>query len=135
MSPIAPATPLADILEADWQRDIVKLARTLGWTHVYHTYNSRKSAHGFPDLILLRDRLIAIELKREKGKLTDQQIDWARALLKAEAEIYVVRPRNLEAIAAVLAARRDPDGGHLTQPRAREAETELRNELRKELDR
>jgi len=131
---LAPATPLADILEADWQRDVVKLARTLGWDRIYHTFNSRRSAHGFPDLVLLRDRCVMLELKREKTGLTDEQAGWLRALLAADVETYVIRPRNLEQIAAILASRRDPSGGHLTQPRAREAEHELLKQLRKEIE-
>lgn len=132
---IAPAIPLADVLEKDWQAQIVQLARQLGFHRCYHTFNSRRSAHGFPDLILLRDRLVAVELKRETGKLTVEQAGWIHALLAAEVETYVLRPRNLEQAALVLAARRDPIGGHLTQPRARDAEQQLLTELRKEIDR
>lgn len=131
---MAAATPLADILEAEWQRDVVQLARTLGWDRIYHTFNSRRSAHGFPDLVLLRDRCVMLELKREKTKLTDEQAGWFSALIAAGVEAYVARPRDLEAIAAILAARRDPLGGHLITPRAREAEQQLLTELRKEID-
>jgi len=103
---LAAATPLDDILEATWQSMVVDLARTVGFNSIYHTFNSRRSAHGFPDLILLRERLVALELKREKTRATDHQKEWLRALTKARVEVYLVRPRNLEALAAVLAARR-----------------------------
>jgi hypothetical protein len=99
------ALPLADVLEHEWQSQVVELAQTLGWKRIYHTFNSRRSAHGFPDLVLIRDRVLFLELKREKTKLTDPQKGWIRALLDAGADAYVVRPRDLESLAAVLAAR------------------------------
>lgn len=102
---IAPAIPLADILESDWQRSVVQLAKTLNWDRCYHTFNSRRSAHGFPDLILLRERLVALELKRETTRLTDEQAGWIRALTKANVEVYVARPRDLDALARILSAR------------------------------
>lgn len=102
---LAPALALDDILEAEWQSQVVEIARTLAWNEIYHTFNSRRSAHGFPDLILLRERLIALELKREKTCATEHQKRWLRALIAAGVETYLVRPRNLESLALVLAAR------------------------------
>lgn len=100
---IAPATPLEDVLEKEWQRQVVQLAKTLGWRS-YHTFDSRRSTHGFPDLVLVRERVIYLELKRERGKLTDEQADWLLALLEAGAHAYVARPRDLEAVAMALSA-------------------------------
>jgi len=105
MSVAVVAHPLEDVLEKDWQRQVVQLAKQLGWTHVFHTFDSRRSTHGFPDLVLIRDRVLYLELKREKTKLTDEQRDWLRALRAAGAQAYVARPRHLEALAAVLGAR------------------------------
>lgn len=105
----------ADILEKDWQRTVVDLARRLGWT-IYHTFNSRRSAHGFPDLVLVRDRVIYLELKRENratSKLTDEQREWLGKLRAADADAYVARPSDLENLAATLAARSYSDGEHL----------------------
>ena len=48
---------------------VVDLARTLGW-RVYHTYDSRRSQPGFPDLVLVRERILFLELKSETGKLS-----------------------------------------------------------------
>src|SRR5436309_1092831 len=98
---------LAEILEKEWQAQVVDLARTFGWRE-YHTYNSRRSAMGFPDLVLLRDRSVFLELKREKGRLTEDQQGWFRALLVAGCEAYVARPRDLDALALILASRRPP---------------------------
>lgn len=99
----AAALPLDDVLEADWQRMVVQLAKQLGY-RVYHTFNSRRSTHGFPDLCLVGRRLIFLELKRETGKLTVEQRDWLAAMVQTGAEVYVVRPRDLEELAAVLSS-------------------------------
>ena len=53
MSPRKAARVYVDILEADFQAQVVKLALLLGWK-VYHTHDSRRSREGFPDLILIR---------------------------------------------------------------------------------
>jgi hypothetical protein len=128
-----PKTPsLDDVLEKTLERQVVQLAQTLGWLR-YHTWRSKNSPAGYPDETLVRDRLILLELKREKSRTTEHQRQWLRALQKADVEVYLIRPRNLQALAAVLAARREPDGGHLTTEAARAAETELLAELRKEL--
>ncbi len=106
-------TPFSDVLEKDWQRTVTDLAKQLGWT-TYHTYNSRRSAHGFPDLVLVRDRVIYLELKRDTptSKLTDEQHVWLNLLRKAGADAYVARPRDLEHLAATLGSRGYSDGEH-----------------------
>jgi VRR-NUC domain-containing protein len=96
---------VADLTEKEWQQQIVQLARTLGY-RIYHTYDSRRSQPGFPDLVLVRDRVIYVELKRESGKLTDSQISWVESLKAAGAEIYVWRPSDLQAAGETLARRR-----------------------------
>lgn len=98
---------LADLTEKDWAAQVVTLARQLGWRR-YHTYRSDRSQPGFPDEVLLRERVIYLELKRETGKLSDAQKDWIGALLAAGAEAYVARPRDLEPLAEILACRGDP---------------------------
>lgn len=129
----APARPsLDDVLETTLTSQVVQLAKSTGWLR-YHTYRSTRSAAGFPDETLIRDRVIFLELKREKSKTSELQRQFLRALVKADAEVYIVRPRNLQALACVLASRRDPDGGHLLNPAAIAAEQELLAELRKEL--
>ena len=48
---------------------------------VYHTYDSRKSEPGFPDLVLVRrGRIIFAELKRRGGQLTGAQGRWLNEL-------------------------------------------------------
>lgn len=109
----APAIPLADMLEKQLEQQVIGkkahpgLARMLGW-RCYHTLRSQGSEPGFPDWCLVRERVVYLELKREKGIVSDAQVLWLTALRKAHAEVYLVRPRHLEAIAAVLQARVTP---------------------------
>lgn len=105
------SVPLEDILERDWQRDVRKLLTGLGW-RLYHTYDSRKSDTGFPDLVAVspsRRRVVYLELKREKTKLTGDQARWILDLLAAGAEVYVARPRNLQALARALGTANPAD--------------------------
>jgi VRR-NUC domain len=102
--------PLEDILERDWQRDVRKMLTGLGW-RLYHTYDSRKSDTGFPDLVAVspsRRRIVYLELKREKTKLTGDQARWILDLLAAGGEVYVARPRNLQALTRVLSGAAKP---------------------------
>lgn len=66
--------------EADFQAVVVDYARLRGWM-TYHTHDSRRSAAGFPDLVMVRDgQLVFAELKSEKGKTTPEQDAWLMAL-------------------------------------------------------
>ena len=51
---------------------------------------------GFPDyLLIVNDKLIAIEMKRQKGgKVSDEQRDWLDALAKAGVEGYIAHGAN-----------------------------------------
>ena len=122
---------LADLTEKEWQAQVIELAQTLGWKH-YFTYRSKRSPAGWPDLQLVRERVLFLELKTEAGKLSHPQRQWLRALTTAGAEAYVCRPRHLPKLAAVLAVRRYPV--HVPFNRsARDAADHLREELAIEL--
>lgn len=84
-----------------------QLAKQMGWRR-FHTFRSERSEAGWPDDALVRDRLILLEYKTEKGKLSDAQKDWIRALLNAQVEVYVCRPRHLSELAHVLRWRQNP---------------------------
>lgn len=77
------------IAEKAAQQTILDLAHTLGWKS-YHVFDSRRSAGGFPDLVLVRrDRLVFAELKKEGEEPRPDQVEWLSALAVAGAEVYV----------------------------------------------
>jgi hypothetical protein len=80
------------VTEKELQANVEEMARYLGWK-VYHTRNSRGSAAGFPDLIMLRGRwMMAWELKTAKGAATPDQQAWLDAFSLAGALALVMRP-------------------------------------------
>jgi len=102
-------------LEKDWQRDIISLARILGWkvAHFRPAQTSKgwrtavgADGAGFPDLVLVRDRVVFVELKNEKGRMSLEQLRWQDALQAAGAEWYVWRPDDLDDAMRVLLERR-----------------------------
>lgn len=99
------ATLKTTITEKQWQGQVVQLARLLGWKNIYHTWNSMHSAQGFPDLTLVRERLIFVELKSHKGECTSHQLDWIEKLRQAGQEVYVWRPDDFDEAVKVLGRR------------------------------
>ena len=49
---------------------------------------------GFPDLVLVKGRVIFVELKSQKGKVTEEQYLWGQALVKSRQEYYFFRPSD-----------------------------------------
>jgi hypothetical protein len=92
-------------------RSAKSVARTLGWMS-YHTLRSKGSASGFPDRVLVRERIVYAELKSEGGKLTAAQSGWLTALARAGAEVYLWRPSDTSEIDVILGRRQKffPDG-------------------------
>jgi len=97
------------VLEVEWQAQVVDLARLYGWEY-FHVTNSRRSAPGWPDLALVRDRLVMAELKAEGGRLSKDQVRWIALLETAGVEVHVWRPSDLPAVTEVL-RRRVPHSG------------------------
>lgn len=58
----------------------------------YHSYFSDRSEAGWPDLVLVRERIVYVELKTMKGAVTPAQREWHDALVFAGGETYVWRP-------------------------------------------
>ena len=92
--------------EKEFMQIVRDLAKTTGWLE-FHAHDSRRSTPGFPDLVLARgQRTIFAELKSEKGKPTQHQLEWLTELARNPAnEVYLWRPADLDLIGKVLSSR------------------------------
>lgn len=97
---------LARMTERAWMRQVIDLAQLHGYL-VYHTHDSRRSAAGFPDLLMVRrGRLLAIECKSERGRVTPEQMAWIELLDTVPGvTAMVARPRDFDVVRAVVQAR------------------------------
>lgn len=97
------------IPERAFQQRIRDTAALYRWRY-YHTYDSRRSAPGFPDVVLVRDhRLIFAELKTDTGRITPAQLAWLASLERVtEVQAHVWRPRDWP---TVLRTLQQPRGG------------------------
>lgn len=86
--------------EAELQRGVLDCARLFRW-RVAH-FRPARSAHGwktpvaadgagFPDLVLVRERVLYRELKTGGGKLRREQAEWLTALEAAGCDVGVWR--------------------------------------------
>ena len=93
----------SQMTEADHLEQVKAVAVTCGW-RLYHTFDSRRSAAGFPDLVLVKPpRVVFAELKREKGKITVAQHMWFHDLDECPGvEVYIWRPSDWDEIVEVL---------------------------------
>lgn len=92
-----------NMTEAELQRNIIDAAQKLGW-HIHAERPGRTADSwrtpiqgdpGFPDLILIKGRrILAWELKSEKGKLTLEQEEWLRYFCRAGCRIGIIRPHD-----------------------------------------
>jgi hypothetical protein len=97
--------------EKQLQAAVVNLARIFQW-RVYHSWISIRSAPGFPDIIACRgERLLAIELKSERGRATGAQLDWLAALYGAGVETFLLRPSDWHNGTVEKILRPDAPGG------------------------
>lgn len=90
------------------QQQIIQIATLYHWL-VFHDFDSRRNAPGFPDLVLCKQAngnvaqglhkqgLLFVELKSERGRLRPEQEIWIEALRSAGQEVYVWRPSDLDA--------------------------------------
>jgi hypothetical protein len=86
------------------QRALVQLAQHHGWICAHFSpvqdirgvwrTPARADGKGFPDLILVRDRLIAIEVKGDGDKMKPDQKKWMTAMLDAGIDFYIATPKN-----------------------------------------
>lgn len=95
--------------EAELQADVIDLATRYGWDW-HHEGDSRRSRAGWPDLTLLRERIVYAECKRDfDGRLSPEQEQRIAQIRAAGGEVYVWwLPRDLPEVARVLARRIAP---------------------------
>ena len=96
-------------------RQVTDLADLLGWRWVHfrpartdkgwRTPVQGPMGAGWPDLVLVRDRVVIAELKTDTGRVRPEQQETLRALLQAGAEAWIWRPRDWEHVRAVLTRR------------------------------
>lgn len=93
MSARVPSAPPLRCSEREWQ-SFVTDCLDLGGFRWYHTHDSRRSPSGFPDLIAVKDgQVLALELKAETGRTTEEQKAWLLALAKVPGvRAGVLRP-------------------------------------------
>jgi hypothetical protein len=97
------------IAERDFMATVRQAAAITGCL-VYHTYRSKRSPSGFPDLVCVRERVLFAELKGVATRVTRDQQRWLDALGAAGAETYLWRPDDWDDIKAVLGARMNVGG-------------------------
>ncbi len=75
--------------------DVVRDACRWGGLLTFHTYDSRRSEPGFPDVVVVGPSgVIFRELKSERGRLTPDQVRWLDRLNAAGANAAVWRPAD-----------------------------------------
>jgi len=97
--------------ESSLQKQVIDLARLHGWLvhHVRPAMTAKgyrtplQGDTGFPDCVLLKPpRLLFVELKAEKGRLSDEQTVWLLQLKASGADARIWRPADWDEIEAVL---------------------------------
>jgi hypothetical protein len=103
---------LRTIPESQFQKDVQKVLDAYGWIWYHAADNVPRGGYisnikaGFPDIVAARgSRILFAELKRETGRLSDDQVRWQDAVLAAGQEHYVWYPHDMETIKEVLARR------------------------------
>lgn len=99
------------LTEAQFQKQVLELAETLGWHWMHigrvgkYTANGAKGTlgTGWPDLVLIRrTTTVYAELKAQTGFLSEEQRKVHRVLADTTPHVYVWRPSDLPQIVGVL---------------------------------
>lgn len=104
------------ISEREFMKNVMDLAALRGWRCFHQRPGMTKSgkwrsaiqgkgSDGFPDLVLVRrERLLFIELKADRGIVSDAQHEWIEALNKIDGAVfaYILRPSQWDMIEEIL---------------------------------
>lgn len=91
--------------EAELQFNVIELAELFKWRCIHHRPSMNRRGHwatamtgtqaaGWPDVFLVRERAMAVELKSERGSVTPEQQFWLAALGKVGIEVHLWRPAD-----------------------------------------
>lgn len=102
--------PMPEVSEKLFLATVTRVARDAGFL-CYHTWRSKRSPEGFPDLVLVhptRPRetspVFLVELKTATGQVTPAQAAWVDALDARTTVSALWRPDDLEMIRRWLTA-------------------------------
>jgi VRR-NUC domain len=102
--PAHPAAP--SMTEKQFEGRLVEIAEAFGWDH-YHPWLSIHSPTGWPDEAFLKPpQLIFVEVKSEKGKLTERQEYFIGLLRACGQRVYVWRPSDIAEAMEILSGRK-----------------------------
>ena len=98
--------------EEDFKSWVIDCAHLFGWRLAHFRPGMTQKGWrtpveadggGYPDLTLVRERVIWAEIKSEKGKLSQGQQEWLDTLKAAGQEVYIWRPGDRDRIQEILA--------------------------------
>lgn len=101
----------AELSEKDFTRQVVQLAKLLGWRVAHfrpaqtkHGWRTAMSGDvGFPDLLLIRGCVqLVFELKCGKNTTTPEQVKWLESFEGAGVSAHVLRPEDWPKIEELL---------------------------------
>lgn len=90
-----------DVSEKVWQAGVVEYAEAAGWA-TFHVTIAKKSKAGWPDLVIFKHRIVAIELKVMPNRATADQLAWIDRFNAAGAEAFVAYPEDWPRVKAIL---------------------------------
>lgn len=86
-------------------------ARRFGWRVAHHKTGGKRGApdkdtKGFPDFVMVRGyRVLFVEVKGDRGDVSDEQREWMRLLEFAGQRVYLWTPADMEEAVAVLSRK------------------------------
>lgn len=82
---------------------VTRYAKLMGW-RVHHTFDSRRSEPGLPDLICIRrPRIVFLEIKGARTPVTDDQKATIEELQACGLTALIVRPKDWKTVERLLA--------------------------------
>ncbi len=101
---MADKQPNLKITEKEFQSQVRDLSKILHVEKYYHPFLSKWSEKGYPDITIIKvPKLIFLELKTDKGKVTPAQQEWNDLLNQCKTiEAHIVRPSDFESIVSML---------------------------------